>query len=94
MTQHLNLPRPMLDMYQWQELAACRETDTEWFFFEDREQGEERSPNRNDLAKTVCARCPVIRECLAHALAVPEPYGVWGGTTPKERGRMLWTLAG
>ncbi|MFQ6199948.1 WhiB family transcriptional regulator, partial [Streptomyces sp. NPDC000405] len=30
-------------------------------------------------AKEVCMRCPVRAECAAHALAVREPYGVWGG---------------
>lgn len=94
MTQHLNLPPTLVDSWQWQEDAACREHDTEFFFFEDREQGEERSPNRNALAKAICSSCPVMRACLEHALSVPESYGVWGGTTPKERARMLWTLAG
>ncbi|CAN5555799.1 hypothetical protein BH24ACT13_BH24ACT13_01820 [soil metagenome] len=48
----------------------------------------ERGPTRlaRDLAaKAVCARCPVIAECAAHALQVREPYGVWGGLTEDER---------
>ena len=28
-------------------------------------------------------------ECAAHALAVREPYGVWGGLTEDEREAML-----
>lgn len=30
-------------------------------------------------AKAICAKCPVRGECLDHALAVGEPWGVWGG---------------
>lgn len=38
---------------------------------------------------TVCAtRCPVIAECAAFALANHEPYGVWAGTTPKDRAQL------
>jgi WhiB family redox-sensing transcriptional regulator len=37
------------------------------------------------VAKTVCAACPVIQQCRQHALAVREPYGVWGGLTEDER---------
>ncbi len=40
---------------------------------------------RDLAAKAVCARCPVIAECAAHALQVREPYGVWGGLTEDER---------
>jgi len=30
-------------------------------------------------AKSICAECPVIAECLAGAIEREEPYGVWGG---------------
>ena len=30
-------------------------------------------------AKEICARCPVIGECLEGALERREPWGVWGG---------------
>lgn len=36
-------------------------------------------------AKRICAARPVMVECLEHALDQPEPYGVWGGKTAKER---------
>jgi WhiB family redox-sensing transcriptional regulator len=35
-------------------------------------------------AKLVCAECPVSNLCLQVAL-VNDEYGVWGGTTRKER---------
>ena len=30
-------------------------------------------------AKAICAKCPVIAECLEGALERREPWGVWGG---------------
>ena len=30
-------------------------------------------------AKQVCAKCPVMAECLEGALERREPWGVWGG---------------
>jgi WhiB family redox-sensing transcriptional regulator len=33
----------------------------------------------------VCGACPVKVQCAQHALAVREPYGVWGGLTEDER---------
>jgi len=35
--------------------------------------------------KAVCASCPVIAACRAHALAVQEPYGIWGGLSEDDR---------
>jgi WhiB family transcriptional regulator, redox-sensing transcriptional regulator len=37
----------------------------------------------------MCGGCPVRTECAAHALAVREPYGVWGGFSESERLRLL-----
>ena len=63
----------------WQARAACRDLPNEVFF-----AGQGRRP---DDAKHICRPCPVRRQCLAFALATPEPidYGVWGATTRKER---------
>jgi WhiB family transcriptional regulator, redox-sensing transcriptional regulator len=36
-------------------------------------------PHEVEVAKSVCARCPLRDECLSGALARREPYGVWGG---------------
>ena len=37
-------------------------------------------------AKLICADCPVLARCRDHALSVPEAWGIWGATTPRERG--------
>lgn len=36
-------------------------------------------------AKAICRVCPVREECLETALAIKEPYGIWGGLTEQER---------
>ncbi len=72
---------------EWTGSAACRQpgVDPEWFF-----PIGEAGPALREVAraKAVCARCPVARECLAWALRVGEPDGIWGGTTPGERRRL------
>jgi hypothetical protein len=59
--------------------AACKTADPEVFF-----NGDENSVA---TAKSYCALCPVIMQCLTYALTNDE-YGVWGGTTMSERLRV------
>jgi WhiB family redox-sensing transcriptional regulator len=40
---------------------------------------------RERRAKAVCAACPVREQCLAHAVAYDERYGIWGGLNQDER---------
>jgi WhiB family transcriptional regulator, redox-sensing transcriptional regulator len=63
----------------WHEYAACRGVDPELFF-----PGQGRSAAK---AREVCARCSVREECLEYALKDEDAfyYGIWGGTTPRER---------
>jgi WhiB family redox-sensing transcriptional regulator len=42
------------------------------------------------LAKSLCATCPVMADCLEGALARREPWGVWGGQL-FQHGRVLAT---
>jgi WhiB family transcriptional regulator, redox-sensing transcriptional regulator len=37
------------------------------------------TPDGLERAKTLCAACPVRRQCLTAALERAEPWGVWGG---------------
>lgn len=43
----------------------------------------------NTRSKKYCSDCPVQNECRMLAMSRREPYGVWGGTTPKERAHRL-----
>ena len=36
-------------------------------------------------ATSRCRQCPLQRKCLLSAVEAGEPYGIWGGLTPKER---------
>lgn len=62
---------------EWQDDALCAQTNPEAFFPE-RGNGEKE-------AKAICARCPVVEECLAYALKHREDKGIWGGLTENER---------
>ncbi|MDH6112597.1 WhiB family redox-sensing transcriptional regulator [Kitasatospora sp. MAP12-15] len=68
----------------WHTCAACRRDEAGLFFAPSKEPTAARLA-REAQAKQVCARCPVLLECREHALAQPEPYGVWGGLTAAER---------
>src|SRR5438552_2303299 len=84
MTLLLPLDGNPLRSYDWQDHAACRDYDTDLFFGSENERGELRS-RREQAAKKICAACPVRAECLRFAESGPEKFGVWGGTTPRER---------
>jgi WhiB family redox-sensing transcriptional regulator len=40
------------------------------------------------IALLICGICPVREDCLDHALETNERFGVWGGTTEKERRKL------
>jgi WhiB family redox-sensing transcriptional regulator len=66
----------------WRSAAACRSADPE-LFFPISDSG--KSLKQIAKAKAICAGCPVRRECLTFALRTQQVYGIWGGTTEKER---------
>ena len=78
------LPGPNADIWDWQMIGLCRGEDPNIFFHPAGERGPARA-NREAAAKAVCAACPVKVQCAAHALAVREPYGVWGGLNVRTR---------
>jgi len=67
----------------WRASARCAQDDPELFF---PEKGK-----RSRDARAVCADCPVRAECLKYALAQGRVYGVWGGTTERERRKLTTT---
>lgn len=65
------------DDMPWRKNAACLNVDPALFF-----------PGRGESckeAKAVCAECRVRQECLDYALDDRELWGIWGGTSEKER---------
>ena len=70
--------------WDWQLHARCRGLPAETFYTGDDDRGARRVAHE-EHAKQICRHCPVLRECLGHAMEADEPYGIWGATTPKER---------
>jgi WhiB family transcriptional regulator, redox-sensing transcriptional regulator len=80
--------RPVLEEWEWQDLGACKDTDPELFFLDHNVRSVNKK-KKEQAAIKVCKTCPVVQACLAHSLAVPEFYGVWGGVTADQRMSML-----
>lgn len=79
---------------EWRDHAACADMDNA-IFYPDADFG----PGRKAMtvypaeARDTCNACPVRQDCLDHAMAAAEPYGMWGGTTPTERRKMRGTTS-
>lgn len=84
MAETTRLPKPLVEIWQWQNSGACRDLPSEMFFHPDGERGPSRR-NRETKALAVCATCPVILQCRKQALQIQEPYGIWGGLTEDDR---------
>lgn len=70
----------ILQPVDWQAKARCTGVDPEIFF-------PERGGS-SKAAREVCARCEVRRQCLEYALNNKEQFGIWGGTSERERRRL------
>jgi WhiB family redox-sensing transcriptional regulator len=66
----------------WIEDAVCADPAARAYFFPDRTKGQ---ATKIKIAKWICNRCPVRPECLAWALEMREPAGIWGGLSTDER---------
>ena len=64
---------------------ACADANPEIFFPNPR--GNQHT-NTTHEAIRVCRRCPHTDACLAWALDTGQDYGIWGGTTAKERRKL------
>ncbi|HET8595503.1 MAG TPA: WhiB family transcriptional regulator [Intrasporangium sp.] len=88
MAEISRLPGPLAERWDWQLEGACRTVSPETFFHPEGERGPRRRA-REAAAKAICGACPVVTECLQHALSVREPYGIWGGLSELERELLL-----
>lgn len=66
-------------MYPFLDDAACRGLDPELFYAE--------GGAAVARSKAMCATCDALRPCLEWAVT-REEFGVWGGTTARERAAM------
>lgn len=76
--------KPIEHVWQWRYDGLCRTLNPDLFFHPDGERNPARG-ERDETAKQVCFRCPVMQQCRDHALSVGEAYGVWGGMSEPER---------
>jgi WhiB family transcriptional regulator, redox-sensing transcriptional regulator len=68
--------------FDWRLAAACRDLDPDLFF-----PIGTAGPAVTQIAeaKEICLTCPVRTSCLDWALRHYQDYGIWGGTTERER---------
>ncbi len=65
----------------WMSAGNCNNHPPEVFF-----------PNDGvgvEVAKKICATCPVADQCREYALENRIDHGVWGGTSERQRRRIL-----
>ena len=71
----------MEHQHEWMAQGSCANLPPSTFFPSDGAGVE--------VARRICATCPVRTECLEHALAERIDHGVWGGCSERERRRIL-----
>ena len=69
----------------WQQRGSCRTGPGSDFYPPMHTERKHERLARERRAKAVCAACPVRDECLDHAVAYDERYGIWGGLNQDER---------
>ena len=70
-----------LDTVEWMQDGLCRLYSPNVFFPSDGVGVE--------TAKRICKECDVMYRCLEYALQNRIEHGVWGGTSERERRRIL-----
>lgn len=75
MVKKLTEPLP-----RWKD-GVCQTMSSEIFFMD----ADDKADSPSGDAQAACDRCTIVAACLHWAMINHEPYGVWGGTTPKQR---------
>ena len=78
-TANRGLPVPTEPSLAWMDDALCAQVGYEIFF---PEKSDHASAGK---ARSICAKCPVQTECLTYAVPQADLWGIWGGTTERER---------
>jgi len=64
--------------------ARCAGEPTEIFY--------ELNQENEIKAKALCSECPIVGRCLTWAVMTKEPFGIWGGKTPQQRGTIRGSI--
>ncbi len=67
-------------MEEWMQAGNCQSHPPSMFFPSD--------GVGVDVARRICASCPVKEPCLEYALVNRIDHGVWGGCSERERRRI------
>lgn len=81
--------RPTVVLHpSWRLSARCSDGDADDFYAPDEQISATATREREQRAKQICARCPVLMSCRAEAILTLEPYGIWGGLSEADRRRL------
>lgn len=80
----------MEDQRSWSAGSACQDEDPS-LFDTVRVNKHTRVDLDVEVARDICADCPVMMQCLRHAIVYDMTDDVWGGMIPEERDE--WALA-
>lgn len=69
----------------WQEVAACRDSDPSLFF---PVGSTGKALMQISTAIAICGTCAVQPTCLQYALESNQESGVWGGLAEEERRKL------
>lgn len=73
----------------WHKQARCFSAGTNIFYGDEINDGRPvLRPKVLARARAMCRSCPVSETCLTYALENDERYGVWGGTSGRNRDLM------
>lgn len=80
-TRGVALPVPKYnDGGGWRDDAMCKREGNALFFAQMERGGDIKAFHAQiELAKIICAECPVRISCLNYAIRNDITYGVWGG---------------
>lgn len=73
----------------WQDKAACRGPQAAVFFPPSTSERKDDKEEREIRAKAICETCSVRKPCLAFAIKIREPHGIWGGLNESERKQLM-----
>jgi len=76
---------PKWEDLSWQDNASCRGMDTNLFYYDHLQRGQQRLAKANK-AKAICQGCPVKLQCLTDAVKRDDRHSIQGGTSPEDRG--------
>jgi Transcription factor WhiB len=81
-----------LDPPEWMAEGLCarltpKQSDA-LFFGVDHREAPATLIAASNAARQICQQCPVAATCLTNALVGDERYGVWGGTSGRQRAKL------